>query len=1192
MNQHRHGLKLSSGWTTNYTMASKPFVDREKTAPFLVRTFVKIGGFHRAEFFEDGTLPTTDEHQIFTWRDATLKEVLTSLRLITNNPDIRHPLAKFLFRSLYADSAARGRIATRDLGSVSSREILGEPGTLDAPAPRLLTDGDEESDNVKTLEELRFFPGDYLCISVALPKHVTAPDVSIRGAAGGQPVNGWKSSGPLSPPGPPGGLGRGGGHWRGGSDPYAGRGRGGRAERSRRELDRELDRRLPPPRRRDSPPHRDLYTGRDRSSLSRSRSRSPPRRRYRAHSSYSELFEQDTPEFINALCNTVFPGETPPPGKDSSNSHGCKQQQFTEIETLENLSQEFMKKISQASTIHGDDHDSDEDRPIKRLKTSDEPDFIQGSSNKPLLPDKQEEIQDDDENPFRTRKNPPADFKPLHSTDPVTPEAAARVPGYAPNKANRAAEQMMKNPEFRSTRTSAAGADFIDGFYKNSRLHYLSTWKAELRELVAEAQERADKEFTHGEGIQSPDGLDGGDGKAKEDGLVGKVNEETSSTSMRGNAFQLLRSPSKRGKPKEQEAIGSEETVIMHCDFDCFFASVGLLSRPYLKDQPVVVCHSQGKQGGESSTSEVSSANYRARESGIRAGMRHVYRFPSYQARKLCPSVATIPYEFEKYKAASLQLYTILMSHADDVQAVSVDEALVDVTTAVKQMPPSTKRGYDAAKDFAEMLRAEIKSKTGCDVSIGISHNIMLARLATRKAKPAGSYHLRLADLQKHIEHTCIDELHGFGHAAREKALDRLGAATLGELAKKPRSVLCDVFGKAMGSTLYYACRGIDHRNLESDKPRKSVSAEINYGIRFENSEQAQAFMFQLAEEVTRRLGAVDMCGRSLTLKIMKRDPDAPIEPPKFLGHGCCNIFNKQASLSSDDGRATGDALIIGQVAWRLLKSFAFDPKDLRGVGIQITKLEKASEAGAKPGELGQAKLSFRTVQKEESIGKKEREEEKRRDKEKKNVTMGVPCLTVQPPSSHSQSQGNTSDEVQEIKPESGFSSPPPAKGAASNLALPSFSQVDRSSFEALPDTLKTEIKAEYSRRSASPALSAISDGDPDRTPWLSPLKRLATNKGTPLSRITQALAPRSREGSLRSGVSKGIFEKQNIFERCEKQKEVRGSKVVVTRDELKKLGIDTRVFHELPPEVQMEQLASARFSRSFGKKDTKGTKK
>ena len=107
--------------------------------------------------------------------------------------------------------------------------------------------------------------------------------------------------------------------------------------------------------------------------------------------------------------------------------------------------------------------------------------------------------------------------------------------------------------------------------------------------------------------------------------------------------------------------------------------------------------------------------------------------FSLHQARKLCPTVATIPYEFEKYayvirrgslltlyivfryKQTSLKLYTILMTHADDLQAVSVDEALVDVTTAVRQMPSSERDRYDPAKVFAEMLRAEIKNATGCD---------------------------------------------------------------------------------------------------------------------------------------------------------------------------------------------------------------------------------------------------------------------------------------------------------------------------------------------------------------------------------------------------------------------------------------------------------------------------------------------
>lgn len=113
-------------------------------------------------------------------------------------------------------------------------------------------------------------------------------------------------------------------------------------------------------------------------------------------------------------------------------------------------------------------------------------------------------------------------------------------------------------------------------------------------------------------------------------------------------------------------------------------------------------------------------------------------------------------------------------------------------------------------------------------VSIGVSHNIMLARLATRKAKPAGSFHLKLSDLQKFINNMQIDELHGFGPAIREKTQEKLGVTTLGELSRKPKSVLCDALGKTTGETLYNAMRGVDHRKLESDKPRKSVSAEIN----------------------------------------------------------------------------------------------------------------------------------------------------------------------------------------------------------------------------------------------------------------------------------------------------------------------------------------------------------------------------
>ncbi|KAF6751002.1 Sin3 associated polypeptide p18-domain-containing protein, partial [Ephemerocybe angulata] len=155
--------------------------------------------------FEDGTLPTTDEHQLFTWRDATLREVLTTLRNTSPHVDaFKHPLARFSFRTIYADSTNKGRFASKELGQVYSRDILGEPGSLASTAPRLLLDeeqhpGDALSQREKeerTLEELRFVPGDYLCVSVLLPKSAGAPaELAIKGSGANAavPSAGWKT---------------------------------------------------------------------------------------------------------------------------------------------------------------------------------------------------------------------------------------------------------------------------------------------------------------------------------------------------------------------------------------------------------------------------------------------------------------------------------------------------------------------------------------------------------------------------------------------------------------------------------------------------------------------------------------------------------------------------------------------------------------------------------------------------------------------------------------------------------------------------------------------------------------------------------------------------------------------------------------------------------------------------------------
>jgi DNA repair protein REV1 len=215
---------------------------------------------------------------------------------------------------------------------------------------------------------------------------------------------------------------------------------------------------------------------------------------------------------------------------------------------------------------------------------------LEPSKENPLLPDQTRS------GPLHLPQAPPP--------EPVSPTAPALK--YAKHGSNPAAKRAMADPIWRSAHTSAAPG-FIAGYYANSRLHHLSMWKAELRTLVVEAQDRAEKGDIHSAASRT-----------SETGAGGGV-------SMRGAAL-VMKNPLK-GKEK---VANKADRVIMHVDFDAFFVSAGLVSRPHLRGKPVVVCHSQHAQGGASSTSEIASASYEARKFGIKNGMS------LQQARKLC----------------------------------------------------------------------------------------------------------------------------------------------------------------------------------------------------------------------------------------------------------------------------------------------------------------------------------------------------------------------------------------------------------------------------------------------------------------------------------------------------------------------------------------------------------------------------
>ncbi|KAI0085956.1 hypothetical protein BDY19DRAFT_996383 [Irpex rosettiformis] len=795
-------------------------------------------------------------------------------------------------------------------------------------------------------------------------------------------------------------------------------------------------------------------------------------------------------------------------------------------------------------------------------------DFVEGSSRQSNSPDPNITTTP----PSRQQKHvpgpstppPPADLqtKPatttltriLSSGGPSTLKDAAFIPEYAPDESNAAAQRAMADPAWRAAHTSVA-PDFIEGFYRNSRLHHLSMWKAELRNLVSEAQELA--ESGNHTVNRPPLSVDEGN-SAVMNVVLDNMDGKTWTESGVDEDVSLKGAHLVKGKGKEK-ASDNGERVIMHCDFDSFFVSAGLVDRPHLRGKPVVVCHSQGAQGGRSSTSEIASASYEARSFGIKGGMS------LQQARALCPDIITIPYEFQRYKQLSLQFYTILMAHADDLQAVSVDEVLIDVTSSVRRIKAGIslvqdKEGSsaapdhrDPAEDFAEAIRTQVRSATGCEVSIGIAHNIMLARLASRKAKPAGSYHLLQEDVSSFIENLDIDDLHGFGYAAYQKAQGKLGTTSLRELVQKSRAVLCDALGKGTGETLYKALRGIDDRKLESDKPRRSVSCDINYGIRFENNEQAETFIYQLSEEVARRLQSISMGGRSLTLKIMKRDPSAPVEAPKFMGHGLCESFTKQIAVIAPRSRATSNPKIIGDHAWKLLNSMNFNPKELRGIGIQMQKLEKA-DLSSGSGYQEQSVLDFKPV----SSPRKERPE-KVEQAEMVDESTGTEDPTA-----------------------------PPQTVPETTYDLPSFSRVDRSVFEALPDDLRAELETEYRSRSVTPAVAEEDVKGKNRARSTSvfsdtsPRKEKMGVKGTDrlnVKHITKQLAPKSRAGL--SAKKNTLFHKRPAMIPSDVGNSV---KLKVSEEDLRKMEMDPEVFLSLPPDVQREQLALARHTKNPGK--------
>ncbi|KAG9129811.1 hypothetical protein Leryth_016033, partial [Lithospermum erythrorhizon] len=248
--------------------------------------------------------------------------------------------------------------------------------------------------------------------------------------------------------------------------------------------------------------------------------------------------------------------------------------------------------------------------------------------------------------------------------------------------------------------------NFVENYFKSSRLHFIGTWRTRYR-----------KRFP-----------------TLSDGFTSK-------------------SPS--------GGTASQKTTVIHVDMDCFFVSVVIRNHPELRNKPVAVCHSDNPRG----TAEISSANYPARDYGVKAGM-----FVG-DAKARCPHLSILPYNFEAYEEVADQFYNILHKHCKKVQAVSCDEAFLDVTDSP----------VDDFQLLASIIRKEIVDTTGCTASVGMSGNMLIARLATRVAKPDGQCYIPIEKVDEFLHELPVKVLPGIGHVLEEKLKSRQ-VTTCGQL--------------------------------------------------------------------------------------------------------------------------------------------------------------------------------------------------------------------------------------------------------------------------------------------------------------------------------------------------------------------------------------------------------------------------
>lgn len=359
---------------------------------------------------------------------------------------------------------------------------------------------------------------------------------------------------------------------------------------------------------------------------------------------------------------------------------------------------------------------------------------------------------------------------------------------------------------------------------------------------------------------------------------------------------------------RDPETVDDSRTTILHLDMDAFFAAVELQRHPHLVGTEMMVA-------GTGPRGVVLSASYEARRSGIRSGM------PTSRARMLCPRIAVVSPDHERYHEVSRRLMAFFDDVSPVVEPLSVDEAFVDLA--------GTRRSAGRPVHIAERLRARIREELGLTATVGLAATKFMAKLASGLAKPDGLLVVPPQQTRALLDPLPLRSLWGVGPKTAV-TLENLGFTTVGEIARTDRGKLARALGTALGHKLHDLANGLDDRAVEPERAEASIGAEETFATDVSDRRVQDRVLLGLAERTARRARAAGWKGRVVAIKVRFED---------------FSTVGRSVTLPEPTDLATE----LHQVARSLLDRLQVTGRPIRLLGVRLESLEPA---GSTSGQL------------------------------------------------------------------------------------------------------------------------------------------------------------------------------------------------------------------------------------------------